>query len=157
MNVVEQLQKLSEAQFLSIYEALSSRVSARSTTKSPSRSISARRRSATCPSRSEPSARGKSWPASAARNCATSFSASYLIKDRQELVTGFLDATGVKHEKGMVEDLENALPNPQKVAAAVAELDQKFSPSDVTLYLSMCADQWPQLPEIEAIWRQRVG
>ncbi|MCC7014177.1 MAG: hypothetical protein IT454_16585 [Planctomycetes bacterium] len=157
MNVVEQLQKLSEAQFLSIYEALSQQGFG-PLDHEVAKSLNFRPQAIRNLPFAQRAKRARQILASkrSAELCYELFG-SYLIKDRQELVTGFLDATGVKHEKGMVEDLENALPNPQKVAAAVAELDQKFSPSDVTLYLSMCADQWPQVPEIEAIWRQRVG
>src|SRR5262245_56311922 len=82
---------------------------------------------------------------------------SYLIKEHRDLVTAFLDATGVKHEEGMVEDLDHNAPAAKKLADAVTALDQKFSPDDVTLYLSMCAEQWPQVPELEEIWRKRLG
>lgn len=85
------------------------------------------------------------------------FIGSYLLKERKALVTGFLDATGVKHEEGMIEDLDGARPDPAKLAGAVAELDREFEAEDVTLYLSLCAEQWPQVRELEALWRSRVG
>jgi hypothetical protein len=50
----------------------------------------------------------------------------------------------------MVEDIDHNVPQSKKVADAVAELDKKFERDDVTLYLSMCAEQWPQVPELEA-------
>jgi hypothetical protein len=81
----------------------------------------------------------------------------YLIKQHKELVTGFLDATGVEHQDGMLEDLDHNKPDPAKLEAAVAELDAKFPPEDVTLYLALCAEQWPQVPEIEKLWRKRLG
>jgi len=80
----------------------------------------------------------------------------YLLESHKELVTGFLDATGVKHEEGMIRSVEEDRPEGGKVAAAVAELDGKFDPEDVTLYLSICAEQWPQVEEIQAAWSARV-
>ena len=79
------------------------------------------------------------------------------MKERKELVTGFLDATGVEHEDGMLEDLDKARPAAGKVREAVAELDKSFDRDDVTLYLSMCAEQWPDIDEIDALWRERSG
>jgi len=71
----------------------------------------------------------------------------YLMKTQKELVTSFLDATGVKHEDGMIEDVEGSKPAPAKIAAAVGELDAKFPKEDVTLYLVLCAEQWPGEPQ----------
>ena len=81
---------------------------------------------------------------------------SYLIKNRKELVTGFLDATGVVHEEGMIEDLDDNTPDADKIAEAVKELDGKFETEDVTLYLSLAAEQWPGLKELDDIWRSRM-
>jgi len=80
----------------------------------------------------------------------------YLMKHRKELITTFLDETGVPHEEGMVQNLEEAKPDGGKVNDAVAKLDGEFDPADVTLYLSLCAEQWPNVPEIESAWRLRA-
>jgi len=85
------------------------------------------------------------------------FFGTYLIQKRRELVTGFLDATGVEHEDGMLATLDTNQPDPQKIASTVAELDAKFEPDDVTLYLALCAEQWPMIPELDALWRERAG
>lgn len=85
------------------------------------------------------------------------FFGGYLMQHHKELVTGFLDKTGVQHEGGMIQDLEAGTPDPAKLASAVAELDQSFPPEDVTLYLSMCADQWSGVEELAALWRERSG
>jgi len=82
------------------------------------------------------------------------FFGTWLVQKRLELVTGFLDGTGVPHEKGMLEDLEANRPDVKKLDAVVKELDGKFAPEDVTLYLALAAEQWP-LPELEALWRSR--
>lgn len=80
---------------------------------------------------------------------------SYLMATCKSLVTDFLDATGVEHEDGMIEDVDAHKPAADKVSPAVAELDQKYAPEDVTLYLSMCAEQWPDVAELESVWRMR--
>lgn len=80
---------------------------------------------------------------------------SYLMRNCKELVTDFLDETGVEHEDGMIENVDTAKPAADKLAGAVAKLDEKHNPQDVTLYLSMCVEQWPQVPEIESLWSLR--
>ena len=85
------------------------------------------------------------------------FFGTYLIKNRKELVTGFLDATGVEHEDGMLATLDTNQPDPARIADAVKDLDAKFEPQDVTLYLALCAEQWPMIPELDALWRERAG
>ena len=80
---------------------------------------------------------------------------AYLLKNKKELVTGFLDKTGVEHNDGMIEDIEKGVPAKTKIAGAVKELDETFPPEDVTLYLSMCAQQWSQIPELDALWKKR--
>jgi len=82
---------------------------------------------------------------------------TYLVRNKKELVTGFLDATGVPHEEGMIADIDKAKPDPAKLDAAVKDLDAKFGADDVTLYLALCAEQWPSVPELVALWKQRAG
>jgi hypothetical protein len=82
---------------------------------------------------------------------------SYLMKTQRELVTGFLDETGVSHEDGMIDGDEENVPDVAKLDAALAKLDEDYGAEDVTLYLSICAEQWSQVPEIEAAWRARLG
>jgi hypothetical protein len=81
---------------------------------------------------------------------------AYLIKHKKDLVIGFLDSTGVKHEDGMIEDVEHQKPSKEKLAPTIAELDEKHAPEDVTLYLAIAAEQWPSVPEIDKIWRERL-
>lgn len=82
---------------------------------------------------------------------------AYLLKNHKGLVTGFLDKTGVEHEDGMIQDIDRGVPAKDKLKSAIADLDREFPPEDVTLYLSMCAQQWNQLPELAAIWQKRAG
>ncbi len=79
----------------------------------------------------------------------------YLMKERRALVTDFLDATGVAHEDGMLENTAESKPDSAKLSEAITQLDASYDAADVTLYLSMCAEQWPQVPEIESLWRLR--
>lgn len=157
MQVVEQLQRLNEARFLSIYEALAQQgfgpldaevakllhFRPQAIRKLPMEQRAKRARALLIGKRNS-------------ELCYELFG-SYLIKDHRELVTGFLDATGVKHDNGMVEDLDHNAPDAKKLEAAIAGLDKKFAPEDVTLYLALCAEQWPQVPELDAAWRKRAG
>jgi hypothetical protein len=81
----------------------------------------------------------------------------YLVLHRKELVVGFLDATGVKHEDGMIEDLDATTPDASKIDGAVSELDGKFEPEDVTLYLALCTEMWPGVEGLTTAWRGRTG
>lgn len=81
---------------------------------------------------------------------------SYLIATAKGLVTDFLDGTGVAHNDGMIDDVDTARPDPAKVAETVQALDAKYDPADVTLYLTIAAEQWAGVPEVEAAWRMRA-
>lgn len=81
---------------------------------------------------------------------------AYLMQACKELVTEFLEATGVPHEDGMIEDLGH-LPDESKVADAVSALDAKFEAEQVTIYLALAAQQWPQVAKIDELWRARAG
>jgi hypothetical protein len=81
---------------------------------------------------------------------------AYLIKNHRELVTGFLDQTGVKHENGMIDDVDHNQPDVAKIPTVVSELDKKYDPADVTLYLAICAEQWPSIAQFDELWRKRA-
>ena len=81
---------------------------------------------------------------------------SYLMKHAKEVVTDFLDGTGVAHEDGMIENIDSEKPAGDKVSPTVAELDKKHDPADVTLYLSMAAEQWGSVPEVDSAWKMRA-
>lgn len=157
MSVFEQLQRLSDERFLSIYESLAQNgfgpfdgEVAKQLKYRPQaiRAVPMAQRAKR--------ARGIMTAKHNAELCYELFGA-YLIAKHRGLVTGFLDATGVKHADGMLEDLDNNRPDASKLDAAVAELDAKFDPQDVTLYLALCAEQWPQTPELATLWRKRAG
>ncbi len=71
---------------------------------------------------------------------------TYFLGPRKDLVAAFLDATGVPHEEGQIED--DSEPAADKVPAAVDELVEKFEREDVVLYLEIAAFQWPEIEGI---------
>jgi hypothetical protein len=81
----------------------------------------------------------------------------YLMRNQPKLVTGFLDATGVAHEEGIVNDVNSAVPEESKVGPAIEALERDFSSEDVALYLSLAAEQWPQVDGLAEAWRQRLA
>jgi hypothetical protein len=55
----------------------------------------------------------------------------------------------------MINNVDEAQPAGEKIAGAVQDLDGKFDSEDVTLYLAICAEQWPQVTEIQDTWSTR--
>jgi len=157
MSVFEQLQRLSDERFQSIYESLAQNGfgpldgEVAKLLKFRPQAI----RSVPMATRAK-KARAMVQAKHNSELCYELFGA-YLIAKQRELVTGFLEATGVKHQDGMLEDLEHNKPDVGRLEAAVAQLDTKFDAQDVTLYLALCAEQWPSVPELAALWRKRAG
>ncbi len=81
---------------------------------------------------------------------------SYLMKERRELVTSFLDAVGIEHDEGMLTG-EVDSPDDEKIPAAVEALDKDHEADDVTMYLALSAQTWPHCLEFDALWRRRAG
>jgi hypothetical protein len=157
MQVIEQLRLMSDERFLSIYTSLEQQgfgpldhevAKALKFRPHAIRKLAMEKRAR--------SARRILENGSQAELCYELFG-SYLLKHHKELVTGFLELTGVEHEDGMIKNVEEDQPDGEKIASAVAELDEKFDAEDVTLYLSICAEQWSQVEEIQAVWKERVG
>ncbi len=82
---------------------------------------------------------------------------TYLMTKHKELVTTFLDETGIAHADGMIDDVHGGAPNEDQVEPAVAKLDQAHDPADVTLYLGLCASMWPESAAIRSLWERRTG
>lgn len=155
MQVIEQLKALDEARFLAIYEALSNQ--GFGPLDGEVAKLMKFRPQAIRKLPMEQRARKARGLLQSRANAELTYEifGTYLLKEHRGLVTGFLDATGVRHEDGMIEDLDGNPPDAKKLDAAVAELDAKFAPADVTLYLAMCAEQWPSVVEIDRLWRAR--
>lgn len=157
MQVIEQLRRMDEGRFLAIYEALEQQGFG-PLDNEVAKALKFRPHAIRKLPMGQRAKRAKRLleGGSNAELCYELFG-SYLIKEHKELVTGFLDLTGVEHEEGMIHSTEESRPDGGKVAEAVQELDGKFEGDDVTLYLSICAEQWPQVPEIQETWRARMG
>jgi hypothetical protein len=59
------------------------------------------------------------------------------------MMGSFLDALGLKHDNGLIED-DDAKPEPEKVAPAAAALSEKYPADDVSLYLTTLVCQDPE-------------
>jgi len=157
MPVLEELQRLSDARFLALYEALGQRGYGPLDGELAKRLKFRPQAIKKLPM--EQRARKARALIQNQRNAELcyEFFGTYLVRTRKELVTGFLDATGVPHDEGMIGDDVDARPDPTKLSAAVEGLDARFDPEDVTLYLALCAEQWPDAPEVAALWKARTG
>ena len=155
MAVLELLRSLSDERFLSIYEALSDRgfgpldAEVAKALKFRPQAI----RKVPMGKRAK-----RAWALIDARSntelCYELFG-TYLVRTKNELVTDFLDATGVEHDEGMIEGGDDGVPAPDKIRGAFEALDEKFDRDDVTLYLALCVEQWPESEEIKALWAER--
>jgi hypothetical protein len=67
---------------------------------------------------------------------------AYLLGPRKELVTAFLDGTGLAHQDGQLED-DDATPDEEQVAPTVASLLETHERDDLRLYLEIGVMQWP--------------
>ena len=148
MAVLEQLKNLSDARFLAIYESLSEhgfgpldgevakvlKFRPQAIKKLPMEKRASRAR--------------RLIEGDANANLCYELFGTYLVKTRKELVTSFLDATGVEHEDGMIQDVDGTPPDPAKIPDAIATLDGAHAPEDVTLYLALCVEMWPGSEEL---------
>ena len=157
MPVLEHFRSLSEARFLAIYEALSEQGYG-PIDGEIAKLLKFRPQAVKKIPLAKRAKLAKGW-IEGKRNAELCYElfGTYLVRTKKELVTGFLDATGVPHEDGMIQDIEAKKPDPARLPAALEALDAKFGPEDVTLYLALCAEQWPGVPELDALWRQRAG
>jgi hypothetical protein len=73
---------------------------------------------------------------------------TWLLKKHKQMLTDFLDALGIVHQEGVVEDLPPAMDD-AKVRAAVDGLLAKHQPEAVAVYLhafnEMNEVEWPSL------------
>lgn len=77
----------------------------------------------------------------------------YHLSDHREMMGAFLDALGIAHERGLIQD-DEVKPDPEKIAPAVAALRASYPADDVTLYLDTLRcqdpDTWGALGEMVA-------
>jgi hypothetical protein len=78
----------------------------------------------------------------------------YHLAEQRDMMGAFLDALGIAHENGLIQD-DGVKPDPDKLRPAVAALNERFAAEDVSLYLQtlVCQDPetWGALRESVAI------
>jgi hypothetical protein len=68
---------------------------------------------------------------------------AYHLAAQRPMMGSFLDALGIKHEEGLIEDEDMPAPSPEKLSGAAAALAGQYPREDVALYLSMLVWQDP--------------
>jgi hypothetical protein len=69
---------------------------------------------------------------------------SYHLEHQRPMMGAFLDAIGISHENGLINEDTVAAPDPEKVRAAASELSARYSAEDVSLYFSTLVSQDPE-------------
>jgi len=75
----------------------------------------------------------------------------YHLTTQRPMMGRFLDALGIAHENGLIQE-DSVVPDPEKLAPATAAISGEFPPEDVRLYLTtlLCQDPetWSGLSKI---------
>lgn len=73
---------------------------------------------------------------------------NWLMRDRKQMLIDFLDALGIEHKEGAVDDLPKTMSD-EKLKPAIDKLLSKYPPEEVAVYLnafdSMNEIQWTNL------------
>ena len=79
---------------------------------------------------------------------------TFHVLERGELMGAFLDAWGIRHKDGSIEDDDYTVPGREKVESAVASLAERFATDDILLYVATAGLVMGQgMPEWrEATW-----
>ena len=67
----------------------------------------------------------------------------YHLAEQRPMMGAFLDALGIAHENGLIQE-DSVKPDPEKIAPAAAELVKQFPADDVRLYLTTLVCQDPE-------------
>jgi hypothetical protein len=67
----------------------------------------------------------------------------YHLAEHRPMMAAFLDALGIAHENGLIKE-DEVKPDASKIAAAAADIAQKFPAGDVSLYLNTLLSQDPE-------------
>ncbi len=86
---------------------------------------------------------------------------TWLLKKYKGMLVDFLDALGIKHEEGVVEDLPKEMPD-EKLKPAIDTLVAKYPREVVAVYLNAFNDmngvEWPNLKKLlESDGRLQLG
>ena len=66
----------------------------------------------------------------------------YHLAEQRPMMGAFLDALGIKHENGLIDE-EDVKPDAARIPPAAAQLAQHFPPEDVRVYLNTLLSQDP--------------
>jgi hypothetical protein len=66
----------------------------------------------------------------------------YHLAEQRPMMRAFLDALGLTHEDGLIQD--DVKPEDAKLAPAAAKISEEFAPEDVDLYLNTLLCQDPE-------------
>ena len=69
---------------------------------------------------------------------------AFHLAHRRPMMASFLDAMGIKHDQGLIEEEEVAPPSPERLSEAAASLAGQYPAEDVALYLSTLVWQDPE-------------
>ena len=69
---------------------------------------------------------------------------AYHLEHQRPMMGSFLDALGIKHENGLIEDEEMGPPAPEKLREAAAAIAAQYPREDVALYLTTLVWQDPE-------------
>src|SRR5262249_6419652 len=67
----------------------------------------------------------------------------YHLAEQRPMMGAFLDALGIAHENGLIQE-DEVKPEAEKIAAAAAKTAQHFPAEDVSIYLSTLLSQDPE-------------
>lgn len=67
----------------------------------------------------------------------------YHLAEQRPLMGAFLDALGIAHENGLIQE-DSVKPDAEKVGPAAAQIAQQFPPDDVRIYLNTLLSQDPE-------------
>ena len=67
----------------------------------------------------------------------------YHLAEQRPMMGTFLDALGIAHENGLIQE-DNIKPDPDKIQTAVQAIAQQFPPEHVALYLNTLLWQDPE-------------
>jgi hypothetical protein len=86
---------------------------------------------------------------------------NYHLERQRPMMAEFLDALGIAHENGLINEETVAKPEDEKLRAAVTDLAGKHPAEDVSLYLATLVSQDPdtwaglaELPETTGVVKQ---
>jgi hypothetical protein len=68
---------------------------------------------------------------------------AYHLASQRPLMSAFLDALGIAHESGLIQE-EDVKPDPDKMPAAVETIARQYPSDDVSLYLNTLVCQDPE-------------